>query len=249
MNICIDIGNSRTKIAVFDATDVLQHRSIINGIITPAEIEAYLQQFPVQYGIVSSVAQPTPALAAWVAQQPNFIFFTPTTPLPLTHRYATPETLGRDRMALAVASHYLFPQRNVLAIDGGTCLTYNFTDAAACFWGGAIAPGVNMRYKALHHFTARLPLVAIDAPPPADFIGNSTQHAIQSGVLYGTTAEIEQTVHRYRRRFGECQVLLTGGSAPLLASLLKIPLFLQPNAVLFGLHKILQYHYTPIDKP
>ena len=160
--------------------------------------------------------------------------------LPFENGYATPTTLGVDRIALAAASVYKFSDKNVLVIDAGTCITYDFIDKKRVYYGGAIAPGIEMRYKSLYTFTDKLPL--LDVTYPKQLIGDSTEESMHSGIVNGVLMEIEGAIERYKEKNEELTVVLTGGDTNFLAKRLKNSIFANPNFLLEGLNNILNYN-------
>ncbi|MFT7498501.1 MAG: type III pantothenate kinase, partial [Porticoccaceae bacterium] len=145
-----------------------------------------------------------------------------------------------DRIALASASVFKFPNKNVLVIDAGTCITYDFIDKKGVYYGGAIAPGIEMRYKSLYTFTDKLPL--LDVTDPKQLTGNSTEESIHSGIVNGILSEIEGMIDRYKEKNKELTVVLTGGDTNFLAKRLKNSIFANPNFLLEGLNNILNYN-------
>ncbi len=161
-------------------------------------------------------------------------------PLPFVMKYKTPDTLGLDRVALAAAAYYQYPSQDCLVIDAGTSLTFDFIDRSGNYHGGAISPGLQMRYRALHHFTSRLPLV--EHQPLDDFIGRSTRESILSGVANGMIREVKGTIEQYEERFPEVITVITGGDAALFDDLVKNTIFAAPDFLLQGLNNILDYY-------
>ena len=147
-----------------------------------------------------------------------------------------------DRIASACGAFQLFPRENTLSIDAGTCITYEFTDADGNYRGGGISPGLNMRFKAVHTFTAKLPLIS--AKQNAPLVGNTTETSIQSGVINGLIAEIDGIIDRYQREFGAVRVILCGGDTRFFENQLKASIFASPELVLIGLNSILNYNVT-----
>ncbi len=165
---------------------------------------------------------------------------TSLTKVPLINRYKTPETLGKDRLALAVGAVTKFPGENILAIDAGTTITYEFITNNNEYLGGAISPGIKMRFKALNNFTGKLPLITeIETD---HLIGHDTKTSIQSGVLNGVIKEIDGIIDEYKNRFGALKVLVTGGDYIYFVKKLKNSIFATPNLVLEGLNKILIFN-------
>jgi type III pantothenate kinase len=162
------------------------------------------------------------------------------TPLPIKLLYATPHTLGRDRIASACGAHFLYPDQHLLVVDAGTCLTLNMVLASGIFLGGNIAPGLTMRLQAMHEKTAGLPLA--DAGWPDTFIGDSTLHALQLGAGLGMVMEIEGFISRAKDAFGEVSVVMTGGDSAYLADKVECQIFVEPELVMKGLFKILSFN-------
>lgn len=240
LNLCIDIGNTRAKIAL------MEHGQVTSLTIQPsidlAFFEDIFKKNPVQGAMISSVRQDNETLAAFLKKRTFFLQLNHTTRLPIQKKYATPKTLGNDRIAGVVGANALFAHYPCLVIDAGTCITYDFIDAQAVYHGGSIAPGMYMKFNALHTFTAKLPLV--QAEKQVALTGNSTQTSILSGVIWGTIAEIEGIIARYRVANTDLKVLITGGDAQFFESMLKSEIFVFPNLVLQGLNKILDYNVS-----
>ena len=190
--------------------------------------------------IVSSVSHLSNQLSKDIKVAGIKIDMTQSTPLPIQINYSTPQTLGVDRIAAACGAVDLMPNRDALVIDFGTCINYEFIDAAANYLGGAISPGVKMRFEAMHTFTARLPL--INPNPHVGLIGQSTEECMQSGVMFGILGEMEGFISKYKAKYPNLVVILCGGDAPLFENRLKQPIFVAPNLVLSGLNKILLHN-------
>ncbi len=254
--LCIDTGNTRTKIEVYKSDQPIHAQQV--DVSTKTDLAKIIEQFNIKEAIWSSTGADYPTIAEWLDQELDlFISLSHETPLPIQIAYHTPHTLGRDRIALAVAGNNYFPENNVLVIDAGTCITYDYIDAQQIYHGGAIAPGIQMRFKALNHFTARLPLVPFDRDYDK-LIGQNTQESILSGVLVAVISEMEGLIYRYFAQNQELKVLLTGGDATFLhknllkafttlygknfESPLKNQIFAFPNLVIDGLHQILKYN-------
>ena len=236
VNLVIDIGNTLQKLAVFD-----ENRKIVKFLqekqLSVPILEEILARYPVRSSIVSSVGKDDEELFRWLGSRIRLIRFSSQCRLPITMRYATPETLGTDRIANAVGANALYPGENVLSIMAGTCLVADFVNADGEYLGGSIAPGMRMRFQALSQFTARLPLVN---PEPVDFfIGDDTRSSILSGVINGMAREIDGLIAQYEREFSGLKVIFSGGDSELLQKFIKKRIFAAPNPTLFGLHKIL----------
>ena len=160
--------------------------------------------------------------------------------MPFKNDYDTPHTLGVDRLALMAAAVDQYPKSNVLVIDAGSCITYDFMDANQNYLGGAISPGLEMRYKSLEAFTSNLPLLQKTVPNQS--IGSSTEASIHSGILYGILYEIEGTIKAYQNKYPDLTVILTGGDADFLCKQFKISIFAHSNFLLEGLNFLLEFN-------
>ncbi len=238
MNLVIDIGNTRVKAALFRENKLTDFKTY-NSVAEILEDTAFISN--VQNAIVGSVVDGHDVFYQSLGQLMPLLIFTSTIKLPLINKYQSASTLGSDRLSASIAAYYLHPNQNVLVIDAGTCIKYNFTNANNEYLGGAISPGLGMRFKALQRFTSKLPLVETNEDFQ-DLIGTNTQNSILSGVLNGTVAEIDGIIDRYRTEYPEILVLLTGGDSEFLAKRLKNSIFAHQNLVLKGLNDILNYH-------
>ena len=208
MNLTIDTGNTRTKFAVFDGETI-----VASGILENTEQYAALfGQYPIEAVIASSVGQEID-FQSITPQQVHFHTLGPQLPLPIVIDYETPETLGPDRIAAACGAWALFPGTDCIIIDAGTCITIDHLDASGTYRGGAILPGIEMKFHALHTFTARLPLLEQIDGSAAPVTGRTTAESILAGVLTATRFAVEGFVQHYRSRCASARVLLTGGDA------------------------------------
>lgn len=186
---------------------------------------------------------------------PYCLSLTHTTPIPISNLYASPQTLGKDRLAAVIGAYALFKNTNILVIDAGTCITYDFLNHQNEYLGGSITTGLQTKLKALHTFTATLPLVTLPPTPlqynlQTSLIGNTTQNAIISGAVWGTVAEITETIQQYKQflknnntlKNNRLKVIITGGDALFFKTQLKTKLVALPDLVLQGLNTILQYN-------
>jgi type III pantothenate kinase len=161
------------------------------------------------------------------------------TPLPIKNLYATPQTLGCDRLAAVVGAAHLYPNQNLLVIDAGTAITYELLSAKGEYLGGNISPGISLRFKALHHYTGKLPLCErADSYAP---VGTDTQSAIAAGVLNGVLYEVQANVEQFSLKIPNLIAILTGGDADFFANRLKKPIFVVCDLVLIGLNRILEH--------
>ena len=240
VNLIIDLGNTFSKLAWFeDQTLVESHTKI--------PYEALLELLsqtttPPQNAIVSSTSHGSEEILAVLSQQNcQTLLLDAQTPVPIQKNYDTPQTLGSDRVAAAVGANTLYPAQNCLVIDMGTCITYDLMDAAGVFQGGIISLGLRMRFAAMQTFTTRLPLIEADGIIPP-LIGKNTTHAMQSGVMNGMAAELNGIIAQYHQLIPDLRILVCGGDAPFFESSLKHSIFAEPNLVLVGLNRILQYN-------
>lgn len=240
MYIAIDIGNTLQKAAVFPDDGEKLLTTITEQQLSTAQISQLLNEFPVTHSILSSVGSERSDIRQLVAERTLLTDFTHTTPLPIQIDYQSPETLGLDRIASAVAAHALFPSENVLAIQAGTCLVTDFVTADGHYLGGSISPGLDMRLSALHHFTQRLPL--IKRHTIETLVGRNTEESILTGVTHGMEDEINGIIERYQQHYKTLQVVFTGGNKDDLQNSIKFPIFAASNLVLLGLCKILTFN-------
>jgi type III pantothenate kinase len=239
MKLVIDEGNTLCKVGIFDK-ETLVHEERTDRL-TPVFIQKILDQHHDIYSaILGSVKQADPSVISFLDQQLSFIRLDHQTPLPLKINYDTPQTLGVDRIAAAVAAHHLYPQNNILVIESGTCITYDFIGADGIYQGGGISPGMDLRFRALHNFTANLPLV--EAMRDAALIGKSTDASINSGVINGIIAEIDGVISIYKSNYENLTIILSGGNRQYFDKSLKNNIFAVPNIVLRGLNIILDFN-------
>jgi type III pantothenate kinase len=243
--LALDIGNTAVKAGCFDGPLL---RKMAAGL-TAAAVRGLIGEWLPEHVIVASVAADAALTAEELREMVpgEILTFNPaTTAIPLRNAYATPHTLGADRLAAAVGAAGLRPGQHTLVIDAGTALKCDLVTADGAYHGGSIAPGLAMRLRALHTFTGRLPLLelpAADATIP--LVGDSTTGSLLSGVVNGAVAEITGLVAQYQQRYPGLGVLLTGGDATFLAARLPNRIFVVPELVLLGLNRILVYH---VDK-
>ncbi|MCD8401862.1 type III pantothenate kinase [Tenacibaculum finnmarkense] len=241
MNLSIDVGNTRGKIAVFQG-NIIVEVVIFNASEIIKVIEKIISKYFVSASIIASVASISEKTSEEIKKILNPIYLTNQTKVPFKNLYGTPKTLGVDRIALAAAAVKIYPKKNILVIDAGTCITFDFINHKKEYLGGAISPGIAMRYKALHHFTSKLPL--LEAKEVDNFIGVNTNTSIHSGIVNGVCNEINGVIEQYQKKFSDLTVVLTGGDTFFLAKQLKSGIFAHPNFVLEGLHTVLTYNLT-----
>ncbi|WP_308992906.1 type III pantothenate kinase [Mariniflexile litorale] len=240
MNLIIDVGNSFVKLAVFDG-DHIKHKEVVELDLILNSIKAVKYKFTtVKKAIVSSVGKLSESDLDTMRGYFELMILNTETKLPYANLYKTPKTLGVDRIALVSASVNKYPNTNVLIIDAGTCITYDFINNKNEYLGGAISPGLRMRYRALNNLTAKLPLLDIELPD--SIIGNSTETSMHSGVVYGILKEIDGVIIEYKENYSDLTVILTGGDSNFLSKQLKSSIFATSNFLLEGLNFILQFN-------
>jgi len=239
MNLVLDIGNTLTKAAWFKNGDITDTMNIQNSGI--ADVEMLLSFREVNHVILSSVNNINSyEIKDHFKKVVPFIILDHQTLLPIIVRYSTPETLGYDRIAAAVGAQVMFPGKNVLVIDTGTAITIDFISSGSEFTGGNISPGLQTRFRSLHEFTGRLPLVEKDTGYPE--FGTSTNTAIAAGVQKGIEYELNGYIDDFRLKYPQCECIITGGDALFFVSKLKSPIFAEPELVLKGLNAILEFN-------
>lgn len=240
MNLIIEQGNTSTKVAVYSSEGRMQ-TSCIYKELTYSALESFFEKYDLRHGIMSTVIQPDCKLLSSLENTLlYFIFLDGNVPVPIKVQYQTPDTLGRDRLAAVVGAHYLRPEENILVIDAGTAITYELLEASGIYRGGNISPGMTTRFRALNHFTGKLPLIQEEENIPK--IGYSTKTAIQAGVVNGIIYEMDGYIDDLRREYTDLLVFLTGGHSFYFERRLKNSIFADINLVLTGLNRILEYN-------
>ncbi len=271
VNLIIDIGNTLVKTAVMDGGRIVAERS--DERLHPSMLDDLFAAWPIRRAILASTRGEVDDIADMVRPRVEYMLeFTSQTPVPIHNAYHTPETLGRDRLAAAVGAAALYPGRNVLIVDFGTAVTIDLVTADNTFRGGCISPGVNTRFRALHDYTARLPLCSADeaetcrnetdvcrnetdvcqdetdacqsvgSRPLPELLGLTTEGAIRAGVMNGVAFEIEGYIARMSGEIDDLCVIFTGGDAKYFAKRIKNTIFANCNPVFCGLDRILEYN-------
>lgn len=232
--LCIDFGNTRLKAAVFNSDKIVDIVFIQQNAI--GDIASIIEKHKPSKSILSSVINHEPAIEELLEKKTKFHRLSYRTKLSFTTPVGKPETIGADRLALAAAAVKFYPQQHNLVIGLGSCITYNFINKEHEFLGGGISPGLEMRLRSLEHFTAKLPLVKADWNAP--LIGYDTNSNILSGVVIGMAKEIDGFIDAYEERYGNFNVLLTGGDIVHLGSHTKKKIFADPELIFKGLYAI-----------
>ncbi len=239
MILTVDVGNTRIKSAVFEGDSLLE-LFVFDEVDLEEKIENILNEFEnISHLIVASVGNIERKAFLRFENRIQIYFLNSNDVFPFANKYATPHTLGIDRMVLTAGATLKFPNKNRLVIDVGTCVTYDFVNANNEYLGGAISPGLRLRYESLHAFTAKLPLLELQ--PPDSLIGNSTTESIHSGVVNGFVYEIDGFIDKYREKYPNFIIILTGGDAVFLAKRLKNTIFANSNFLLESLNQFFLY--------
>ena len=236
--ICFDFGNTLLKYGVFENEQLIKVENLQND--QPETISAVLQDYKPGHTILSSVIHHNPEIEKELAKESSFLKLDATVKLPFTTPVSKPETMGADRLALAAYASFFYKNQNTLVIALGSCITYNFINKYHSFIGGSISPGMQMRFKAMHDLTAKLPIVEVDWNFP--IIGYDTRTNILSGVLQGMASEIDGIIDEYKSKFEKFNVLLTGGDTANFVRHLKNKIFADPWLILKGLYAISKYN-------
>lgn len=240
MLLAIDIGNTKIKTAVFEQDKLLDKQSF-NKEETLEKFKKIFEMYPeINHSICSSVGKIEVNALDFIKSRSSLLEINHDSIFPFENKYTTPKTLGIDRIVLMTGAYLLFPMTNVLVIDCGTCVTYDCITAEGKYFGGAISPGIEMRYKALHTFTEKLPL--LNNKLPKSMIGDSTNESIYSGVVNGLKFEIEGFISQYSLKFPHLTIILTGGDADFLAKSLKSTIFAHSNFLVESLNALFHYH-------
>lgn len=236
MNLVIDSGNTRFKVGVFDNTVLVRKEFFTHE----NDLKKFITENSFEHMLVSSVKFDPTEILSWSSNSRKKIVLTTSLQLPIKIKYATPQTLGVDRIAAACGAYLKYPDEDCLVIDAGTCINYEFLDRNKTYHGGAISPGVSMRFEAMHTFTSKLPLVK--SISESKLIGDSTESCMQSGVMNGVLGEVNEIIQRYKDLYPDIRVILSGGDHSFFENNLKHPIFVAPDLVFDGLNGILLYH-------
>ncbi len=234
VTLCFDFGNTRLKAAIFENSECKE------SIVLPNDQSDTIQQLLDRYHpaktILSSVVDHNKEIESLLASTTRFHLLTSSTRLNFKTPVGKPETIGADRLALIAAAVHYFPGKHNLVIGLGSCITYNFVNQYGDFLGGSISPGMDMRFTAMHQFTAKLPLVEAEWNLP--LIGYDTKTNLQTGVITGMACEIDGIIDKYSNRYGNFNVVLTGGNSAYFASQLKNKIFADVNFLFKGLYAL-----------
>ena len=239
MNLVIDIGNTVAKLAVFDGNQIIE---VLRGSNHSLDcLQLLYHKYPIEKGIIASVITLSKTIRRQLKETPfPMIEMNYQTSVPVRNLYRSPQTLGMDRLAAVVGASDQQPGKDLLVIDAGTALTYEFVDAEGNYHGGNISPGIYTRFKALSAYCDKLPLIEKDGDRPE--FGYNTETAIRSGVIKGMELEIEGYITYMRKKYPGLLVFLTGGDKFSFDTNLKSIIFADRFLVLKGLNRILNYN-------
>lgn len=241
MYFCLDIGNSFTKLGIFDGQTLIHKTNISTAKLSQAKLKTWIAAYKPKASIVSNVSGKE---LSFDSLSKKTILLSHKTPLPIALNYKTPATLGKDRIALAAGAWALFPKKPVLVLSLGTCFTHEFIDQDGVYQGGGIAPGLNMRLKAMHQLTGKLPEVSLPKNTLRYSIGKSTKECMLLGAMNGLALELKGLEDQYTAVFRNVNVILTGGDAIYFENTLKNRTFAEPHLSLMGLNHILQFNLS-----
>ena len=241
-NLVIDIGNTNSKLAVFNSKELVHYERLIE--LENKKLAAIIEKYHIKNATVSSVDKDSEELGKFLAQSVNYIPFNTQIAAGIKNKYQSLATLGLDRWAKVIAANCLYKNKNCLMIDAGTCITYDVLTADAVYFGGSISLGINMRFKALNHYTGRLPLVNWDSKVEDIPQGSNTTNAIKNGVLQGVVNEVEGFIALENNNYNDLKIIITGGDADFLNKQLKNSIFAsqiiyEPYLVLKGLNEVI----------
>ena len=239
MQLAIDIGNTLIKTGAFNGKILVnfQHFESLQEL----KQSTLFSNHKIKSAIIASVVDDFQAIAKYIESQCSLIIFSSTTPIPIKNTYKSLPTLGSDRIAAAIGAYSISPNINALVIDVGTCIKYNFINRNNEYIGGAISPGISMRFKALNNFTSKLPLIRFNQKI-TKLVGENTEESILNGVQLGSVMEIKGFILEYEKKYPGINIFLTGGDSTFLEQALKMSIFAEPFLVLKGLNEILLYN-------
>ena len=240
LNLCIDWGNTHVKAAIFD-NDQLHQQFTFTEEAALEKVSGMLNTFQPVKAILSSVVRQNEEVTTLITSKiKTLLKLDGYTRLPINNAYLSSDTIGPDRLALVTGANNQFPDKSNLVVSLGTCITYDLVQKNRTFRGGAISPGMHMRFKAMHHFTDKLP--EVNQNGDLLLLGYDTATCIRSGAVFGMAAEIDGMIKNYENQYPDFNAILTGGDAPFFASKIKSKIFADPDLLLKGLNLILNYN-------
>jgi type III pantothenate kinase len=238
-NLIIDLGNTLLKAFVFKNDNIIDNGIASDYMQLRVIIDEFKDLYEIKNCIISSVRSDDNGFIKFIQKHFDLIVMSASLQLPVEILYKTPHTLGLDRLAAVCGASSIFPDQSVLVIDAGTAITYDFLESGKFYHGGTISPGINTRFKALHNFTGKLPLLSINKDLN-NVLGTTTDEAIILGVQNGIIHEVNGIITAFVEKFGKITVVFTGGDSFFFDYLIKSCIFAEPNLTAFGLNKILK---------
>jgi type III pantothenate kinase len=238
MNLIVDIGNTSSKMAIYEGKEIISMYRVNER--SCEKIGKKLSGYNIEKAILSSVKDIPPYIAGLFSHDIPFVhILSHRSKLPFRIDYETPETLGTDRIAAIAGAYSYFPGKNILVIDAGTALTFDYLSGTV-YKGGNISPGLSMRFKALNKFTGRLPLIT----PSQNFLspGRNTTEAITAGVITGLLYEINVYIRTFEKEHTDYKIILTGGDGEFINNKINHKISYMPDIVTDGLNYILEYN-------
>jgi len=239
MYLAIDFGNTKTKYFLFSDEEIIGKGNFYNNL-NIKEIEEVCEKNEIDAIIYANVSKYNYNDLKKISKAKLVFEVNENLKLPFKNRYKTRVTLGPDRIGLVCGAIKKYPDTNVLVIDLGSCITYDFITSNKIYKGGAITPGFNMRYKSLNEYTGKLPM--IDFNVPKRYNGDSTFESIHSGIYYGILDEIRGRINYYEKKFDTIKVIITGGDSNKLSKRLKNRIFADSNFIGEGLFYLLEFN-------
>lgn len=236
MNLVLDIGNSLLKAGIFKNNNLINYFEFNQDYYL--NVKSIIRKNPIIYSIASNVSESNNKLIELLSNETNLIKFNSSLKVPFKNCYQTINTLGKDRIALVSNASKEYPKENILLIDLGSCITFDFLNNKNEYLGGSISPGLRMRYKSLNNYTANLPL--IDPKEIDYFIGKNTEDSIHSGIINGIISELNSIIDKYTNQYKEIRIILTGGDSKFLFKKIKNGIFANPNFLIFGLNFLIE---------
>jgi type III pantothenate kinase len=241
INLVIDIGNTLTKVAVFD-NRIISELQVFEEF-NAESLQKYLDAKKIDNAIISTVDKEIGDMESIIEGYCTYFRFNAGIPTRVINQYQSPQTLGLDRLAAVIGAEASFPSSNSLVIDAGSCITYDFIDSKKNYFGGSISPGITMRFQALSAFTDRLPLMTSDNTFTASF-GTDTRTSMLAGVQFGVWSEALGFIQSYISKYPDLRIILCGGDVKFFDSRLKNSIFAhavktEPNLVLIGLNEVI----------
>jgi len=236
LNLVLDIGNSLLKVGIFKNNNLINYFEFNQDYYL--NVKSIIHKNPITYSIASNVSESNNKLIELLSNETNLIKFNSSLKVPFKNCYQTINTLGKDRIALVSNASKEYPKENILLIDLGSCITFDFLNNKNEYLGGSISPGLRMRYKSLNNYTANLPL--IDPKEIDYFIGKNTEDSIHSGIINGIISELNSIIDKYTNQYKEIRIILTGGDSKFLFKKIKNGIFANPNFLIFGLNFLIE---------